>query len=67
MSQPSWIPAELDGRVVRSLWMLSDGNVEKFLNFNQPTGDIRDYIRQARLSQLNGILIETLRALASQE
>ena len=60
MSQPFLLP-DMDGRVVRSLWLLSDGDVEKFLNCSQPSNMIRDYIRDAQLSQLNGLLIETLR------
>jgi len=60
MTEDSRYP-QLEGDIVHSLWLLTGRDVEKLLDSDQPSPELREFLRQASLPQLNGLLIETLR------
>ena len=58
---PSLTPNDdRDARLLRSLFLLTKGNVNEFADCTQPTEEVRKYLRRADASEIRGLLLETL-------
>ncbi len=49
-----------EGQVVRSLWLLTEGDVAEFVDYQRPPTGIRSFIRRADAPMVHGLLITIL-------
>ena len=49
-----------EGKIIRSLWLLTEGDAHEFVNFQRPPTGICRFIRRADALTIQGLLIMTL-------